>query len=739
MKTFFVAFITLLIALLATAVPTEPCEYVEDEYFLTDAALVKECFDDYQVPQDFVDTLSEAFDMIGDIYPYVDIARHPPDDKYFITVDYNKGLADLKTAFKSSGNVLKNIVRPAQKFVAQFRDGHFGLKFSGMKQNDTKNLFATVYAHVPFNWDLHYDDKGKASIRLSLNKWSEHFLDETTQKLIEDKESVSVESFDGNNEVVKLFPDFFGEYNMMKSVQGRLQYSRMMFDQGFALLRFPLDDGILFNNHTIVFADGETFTFSMGFTNQKNKKSVRDAIPPETNSLFSFATMKQEQELRRKLETYNPDLLFNKKNVKDNEPDYVHCEVLEEEQLNFLTIHTFMPDDTSTEGILLFVGQIGVCAGRFDENEYPIVIVLPTNGGGVGLIEQTLEFFFMPNSGNEEVAACRKTDLNRIVAVDEGYYEEFANLTNCVKFNANTTAQAFETTEIDIFGDVEHKRTRKVFAPGNTYAQLFYDGRMKKHVRKPTDIILATDGFCFSSCSFLVDNVIRGGKAIVTGYGSAAPGDEQFVAGQCPSSVIQLGEYFMSENLTRNGITFTVTFSESYNVSATMNETIPGDYEILRIDKHLRYHNWNFNPDKPNYTDMAPYIKAVHEEFKTKCNPLNKRLFLVDDNCTVSDPNALTAGHPCKSDKTWDTTKCLISTCKPGFIVDFDNNKCVEQLCDYRPPPTPSSSKQSASSSKAPVPPAHSSSKVPASGSTMVNPMFGIVMFILSILAYFVY
>jgi len=276
--------------------------------------------------------------------------------------------------------------------------------------------------------------------------------------------------------------------------------------------------------------------------------------------------------------------------------------------------------------------------------------------------------------------------------------------------------QFWKQEEKDTFGKAVHTRTKKFFECFESSFDYIAKYSLKKHIRKPTEIILATDGFCFSACSFFVYNSIRAGSAIVAGYGVTAPGDEQFVASQCPSRVITPASYFSDlANLNRvAGVDVRSTFLESYNVSANMDEIIPADYDILRIDKHCGYYE-NFDP---NTTELLQHIKAVYEEFKTKCNPANKRLFLVNENCTSKDPNALFSGYVCGSNGEWDKKTCKISSCKPGYTVDFDNNKCVRNPCDPRMPYVPAQS----SSSEKPVP----VSSV-TSSSNSLYPMIGMI------------
>jgi len=138
-----------------------------------------------------------------------------------------------------------------------------------------------------------------------------------------------------------------------------------------------------------------------------------------------------------------------------------------------------------------------------------------------------------------------------------------------------------------------------------------------------------------------------------------------------------------------------------------MKEIIPGDYDVLRVDMHSGYNeslNYNLNA-------LLYYSKVSLEKYQKKCNPNNKRLFLVDENCTSSDPYAVMVGHPCGSDGKWDMKTCKISTCQTGWITDFDRNKCVRNACDardyvyntssYSDPDDPSSSSSSNQASAA--------------------------------------
>jgi len=241
----------------------------------------------------------------------------------------------------------------------------------------------------------------------------------------------------------------------------------------------------------------------------------------------------------------------------------------------------------------------------------------------------------------------------------------------------------WEYEEKDEFGKgAIHPRTKKMFNSYNSYYRGWRNRCIRNHVRKPTDIIALTDGFCLSSCGYFVNNIIRSGSAIVAGYGATHPGDELFPAGQCPSNVIWPGSYngTLKTYTEQVGVYIRTPITESYNISRKMNEIVPGDYDVLPIDVHSGYN------ESLEYTldALLYYSKAALEKYQTKCNPNNKRLFLVDENCTSDDPYAVFVGHPCGSNGKWDMKTCKISTCQPGWIIDFNRNKCIRNACDAR-------------------------------------------------------
>jgi len=668
--------LVLLCASLVLSAPIDPCNYVKTTQLLSDLSLVQQCFATYTVPQDFTDAIVRTLDIVGDLYPYVEIDQNPPNATpgYFKKVDYKTDLEKLKMKLANSKNILSNVVRPTQEFISSFHDGHFSLRFY---ENMTENVFANVYIVIPFAWDLVNVDEKTATVRMGESKYSKVFMTEKDYKVLTVKQAnnVAVKSVD-DIDAFKFFTEFGGVYNDMKSRQGSLQFIRYISTSGCPFLSAPLDDDVLFKTHTVTYVDGDTLSFNITFVNQNAHVAKTMDIPKIPPLPFPETSTEDELRIGKALSSMNPATL-KKSDPKNNQ--FLPCGTVD--GMNYIIIFSF--GVSSEEEAQIYVEELFGCAAKFDENELPIAIILPMNGGGLLQLEQMIEFVLMPNSDYRLFTAIRKSERSRHVALDWEFAAQFANMSDdCNYLHEDRLEEYWKPDVVDDFGEgIKHVRTQKSFVAYKNLGEEYGGYAMHKHIRKPTDILIATDGFCFSACSILVLNSIRQGSAIVTGYGSTYPGDTQFVAGQCPSSTITPADLFDEvKNNTYHGITFHNTFFETYNISTSMDEKIPGDFEILRIDKHMGF----YKPLTFTVDEMVPYLKAVHEEFQTKCNPANHHLLFVDKKCRVKDPNALDSGYPCGADGTWDKSQCLISTCKPGYVVDFEHNKCIPNSCDFR-------------------------------------------------------
>jgi len=666
-------FFVLSTVLLVAAGLSSDCQYVKSKYMLSDVDTVKSCFESYTLDKSFADLIVSNLEIIGDVYPYVDIARNPPQDMQRRNVIYYQAkLAEVKKDISNSGNVISKIFRPTMKFINSFHDGHFGLSVYDPSKGK-ENIFSSVYGILPFFWHVLPDKNGDLKVYIGPSSIVD-FPDEATLELIKNNfnAKVAVTEVDGID-AFKFFSEFFEDYDIMKTLRGSLQRTQYSTNNGFKLLSYPMEK--LFTTHTVKYSDGTTFTFVVTIINTNGSRSRSDPVINPVPEV-SFVSIKEERDAVEKLKHF----VMKKPGSKASRSSHKYIPCGLKNDMNYIVINSFSPDDLDA-----FADELAECIDDFDQNDKPISVLLPMNGGGYIILEYLAFNWLFPNADFRELGAFRKTDSNEIIAVENGYALSLADVDNdCQDYTQKTVDKFWEKTDVDDLGNgVKHSRTKKGFMVYKDVMSEYFQFGLKKNIRKPTDVIVVTDGFCFSACSIFVDNVLRTGSGIVTGAGPTYPGDERFVAAQCPSAVVTTDEYFdeVKDN-DEHGFYFATPVFETYNISQSESEVIPTDYDVMRIDKHLGYYDMM----NLNLEDVLDHTKAVYKEFQTKCNSANQRLLMVSDKCESDDKHALDVGYACGSNGEWDDKKCLIATCEPGYYVDFESNKCVECNCDVRPP-----------------------------------------------------
>jgi len=279
--------------------------------------------------------------------------------------------------------------------------------------------------------------------------------------------------------------------------------------------------------------------------------------------------------------------------------------------------------------------------------------------------------------------AYRKTEDSRRVFVENEYGAGEANLSNnCLKNSISALPELWEETVYDhLDGGLVHARTKKMFYAEKLLSEWIYQLSEGDRLRKPTDIIVVTDGFCASGCAIFTYNAIRAGSAIVAGYGGTYENDTLFAAGQCFATTIAVHEWLNDfANNTDYGLEFGVSFAEMYNISENMDEIIPNEFDVPRIDFHLNY----FEGANPNLDDIIARTIKLHKDSNTTCNPKNKNLIFITDDCHVDDPQALAVGYVCGDDGFWNKSTCKILSCQPMYSLDYVHNKCIPNVCDGR-------------------------------------------------------
>jgi len=686
MKTFFAlptflffCFILVSAATVGREIREPSCEYVDETHLLLDTNAVRECFNSYVLPDCVVEGALAQIRVVVEMYPYIDIAKNPPtypSQEYYGKVDVEQALDELDRSLNESDNVVSSVFRAIGKFITGFRDGHLYINVENTP--DSRNIFAGVVYSLPFGWNYLPDSQGVLRVYIFSSKNGRDY-DLGNQDHLDDlfSQGIYAESVDGKP-AFDYLKDFLGEYNDMRSTQGRLHYARMNSIDGTGILQYPPEDDA-FDEHEILFSNGEKYQFNMTFLNfavRPERDIESPAKPPRRPRGMTLDSVEKTREI---LINHQPTIL---KDIRENK--YVLCYVLDE--ANYISVPSF---DCNGEEAETFENEMVTCISEFDKNSNPIVVNFPGNLGGNGDMTSLLGGLLNPNGDNEYVGAVRKTDFTKILTEAGVTFAQKLADDKCSDFTRTGKGleEFWKNTEQDDYGNgVIHKRTQLLSSFHKSVEEKVKTYRLTNHTRKPTDIVVVTDSVCFSACSIFVNNVIEKGGGIVVGVGGYNPGDQLFVASQNPSSVLSLpGFPALKPYYESSGVSIHCTFMETFPVIRGETKMIPRDYTLSYIDKHLgvypRVTHTTTEYDVDTVAEIIVKALQLREEFQESCNPNNPRLIFVNENCTSSDEHAMFVGYPCGSDGKCDKSKCVISACQFGYHVDFYNNKCVPAHC----------------------------------------------------------
>jgi len=726
---------------------SEACTNITKEFFLP-FEHVKKCFqEDYYLSESMIDQIIRNLEIIGDIYPYVDINIAPPqsDDKEFPTINFTEKFEELKSTLRNSDRQISRVFPPLAQFVNQFRDSHFA--FSLLKSD--MNIFSQVYYILPFEWYPVPTEEG-IGIIIAPNDFTPKILPQYSQMIASMAENgVLVKSVNGASPV-DFFADFFEQYDNMRFFQAQLTYTRVVTSQGGVhVLQYPTDKA--FSIHTIVYndEDSSSFQFSPLFLNIANPpQSGRDGVSfPVIHPLplVPSFSLKDEEEVVEALKTFK-----YKKHSGRNlaEHTMLPCNLDSETGMNYILISTFMYQ--GTDAILQYLQELAECYELFSGNDKPITIILPVNNGGnVGLMQAT-QAALLGETDPSLFLSFRETEATKSVFVDgyslyPAYGTEMANMSNKCEMNEKQFLEDVWNNPItDTYeSGQKHIRTKKNVLFSGELMKMVFQFTEGRKLRNPTDIIIATDGYCASSCAFFCYLAKRSGSAVLTAYGASAPGDEYPVAGQCTATVINVESYFKDvANNSLYGLSFLTTVSEAYSSMDEENDIIPLEFSTTRVDYHLQFFQTAI-PQSLNVGGILESANSVHEVLKISCNPNNKNLINVTD-CDIDDVNAEIVGNICGDDGTWNASSCKILRCKPMYTLDRENNKCVPTVCDARSilfhssssdsssSESSSNKKESSSNTQSSV---SSTEDLSASVAVTTSPVYGIIAIIAAIIA----
>ena len=626
--------------------------------------------------------ISNITSILSQGYVFLDFLKSPIQpkgyDDYIPKVDLITELNEIN----KKGRTFYDFYRDLEKVLEKTRDGHFNMY---ARKTPNNFLLNTSYFCIPYTYEVVEvkDEKDEVNdTYLTIQPkdgCKEGYSDEILKRLNELKGKKILEINDMGP--YEYLDDMSKKGRVIHSPQARFIYVQRFISefpvQYFPLLKEELKVKIKFENVD------ELLNIEYQFVQKKNldsefqkffeaeqEKCLKNGIPFPT-----YEEMELKYKIKKGLFKHNlrSNDIWDLKSKGGN----IKCKVDKNNELNVFYQNSFSPEDFDDYENVMYD-----CFSKFYSNNYKIVIIEDQNGGGYSELCIPFTQYLRPKILKPDVTAMRSSEL-----IYKNFFinDENLNPETCFPY---TEKDNILDGKIDKYSDeVYHQRTKNIES-FNIYEKKIMEIKRREYLetnstKKPTEIIVFTDGFSFSCTSVFIKGLQVHGAAIVVGYNSRPDlVEEKYDASQSNSAVetFPFSEYM--QNLDKLGYFARLTFSEEFDPNDKNEPKIPMEFQIYPVDEvsniFVRY-----NDDK--YERFIKEAKSIFNKYNDlengSCNPNNTLLFYETDECDLKIEHAH-GGYLCGEDGKWNKNNCIAAYCDIGYILNDERNKCIEDPCE---------------------------------------------------------
>ena len=321
------------------------------------------------------------------------------------------------------------------------------------------------------------------------------------------------------------------------------------------------------------------------------------------------------------------------------------------------------------------MSNLDECFKNFYQNNYPIIVIEDHNTGGQLKFAVALIKYIQPRISKPFVTSGKATN-----AIKEQIFSSGQNLDpeTCIPY---TEKDDILNGEQEIYSNgVIHHRTRNFDSSDILEKLQFEILTQKKNIRKPTEIIVFTDGYSFSCGSVLIKRLQKYGTAIIVGYNSRLNDQTKFDASQSNSQVSDFENHKNVKNLADLGYNMQMAYIEEFNPNNNNENEVPEEFLIYPVDEMSKIYKPYKDEIYDRFIKEGKDIIAKYNKIEGECNPDNKYLYFETDKCD----NIIEKGHGgylCGTDGKWNTSNCIISYCDEGYILSDNRTHCLENPC----------------------------------------------------------
>ena len=360
-----------------------------------------------------------------------------------------------------------------------------------------------------------------------------------------------------------------------------------------------------------------------------------------------------------------------------DEEELIKCKVDDENKYNVIYQQSFSPDNYEEYEFIM-----EECLENFYSNDYKIIIIEDRNGGGyVDLCEPFTEYL-RPKINKGDFNAIKSSQMN----LDYITSSQVLNPETCLPYTDKDNI--LEGTEDKYSDEVIHKKS-KIFDSFDVYYKKYVQSNRKYFLtgktKKPTEIIIFTDGYSFSCTSSLITGLQAYGGAIIVGYNSRPDLEKKyFDASQSNSGVTGYEDLEVTRNLNNLGYSIYITNNELFSPNDKNDPKTPFEFLVNPVDEIADIYQKYDDEIYDRFINEADEIFKKYNDLENgECNPDNKYLFYETSDCDskLNIENAH-GGYLCGANGKWDKNNCIAAYCDDEYILNDERTKCNKDLCE---------------------------------------------------------
>ena len=577
--------------------------------------------------QDYKNIISNITELL-DYYIYLDIAKKPPENLNIEPVDLIKELKNINTNNISFYDFSQKVLR----IIKSTKDDHLSVIFNYL-------YYFKYISPVKF---FIKTQNGTNYLYLKLNKEYEKNINKELIDEILKVENLKIIKINNYNEPFDFIQNF--GMQLLKSKHAQFSYNLKYINIG-NFNNFPFSRSDL-ENIEIIFENNQKIKYD--FLILDNSENTQNTEKNESN---------------KKL------IGVNKKEISNNaikwDLNYKNILKFKEDNKNFVNViyqNSFSYEDDS------YYYLFGEIMEKMNQNNNPIIVIQDLNEGGYPFYAHILGKIL-----NFNLVKAKQINSYRFNEKTKESFKnyEVRNLNNCKYEKLN---KYFNYPSIDNYGNnITHKRTNFTYA-FNLFGMHYYLRNYTRKNRKPTEILIFTDGYSFSATSVFIKDIQEYGNAIVVGYNgnpSNKSKNDKFDSSQSPTSVQGLNNLNkkLSDNLKKYNIFMSIPDYEIFTDYYQNNNIthIPREYEITKIDERSSIYGYY---DDERYEEFIKEGLSIINKYNNTdyCNKDNQKLLLINDKCKFENSYTF-GGFICDKNGKWNYNQCKKSYCSEGFFL----------------------------------------------------------------------